>query len=120
MKFTKTHEWVELKNDHIAIIGISRHAQEQLGEVVYVELPQVGKSLSIGQEAAVLESVKAAADVYSPVSGTIESVNENLNTTPELVNSSPEKDGWIFTLKLANPDELKALMDENEYLSSLS
>lgn len=119
MKFSKTHEWVELDVQNIATVGISTHAQEELGEIVYVELPEVGKIISAGQEAAVLESVKAAADVYSPLSGTIESINTALASSPELVNSSPEKEGWIFTLKLTNPAELENLMDKETYLSHL-
>lgn len=119
MKFTKTHEWIELRNDNKAVVGISMHAQQELGDIVYVELPQVGKAIASGQEAAVLESVKAAADVYSPVAGTIQSVNEALIERPELVNRAPESEGWIFTLTLADKTELDGLMDRETYLAQL-
>lgn len=118
MKFTDSHEWIEVAND-IGTVGISKHAQGELGEIVYVELPEVGQVVKAGKEAAVLESTKAAADVYSPVTGTIETVNKNLSTSPNLVNRSPEKDGWIFTVKISNPDELDNLMTEDAYLSQL-
>ncbi len=118
MKFTESHEWIEVNND-IGTIGISQHAQKELGEIVYVELPEEGKQVQAGKEAAVLESTKAAADVYSPVSGTILSVNKNLATSPDLVNSSPEKEGWIFTVKLSNPKELENLMTSEAYYSKL-
>lgn len=118
MKFTESHEWIEVIDD-IGTVGISQHAQKELGEIVYVELPEVGQTVQAGKEAAVLESTKAAADVYSPVTGTIESVNKNLTASPDLVNRSPEKDGWIFTIKINDPDELESLMTENTYLSQL-
>lgn len=118
MKFTESHEWIETENG-LGTVGISRHAQKELGEIVYVELPEVGQTVQAGKEAAVLESTKAAADVYSPVSGTIESVNKNLSSSPDLVNRSPEKDGWIFTIRLNDPDELDNLMNEDAYLSRL-
>ncbi len=118
MKFTESHEWIEVK-DNIGTVGISQHAQKELGEIVYVELPEEGKSVNAGKEAAVLESTKAAADVYSPVSGTILSVNKNLTSTPDLVNISPEKDGWIYTIKLSMPSELENLMTPEIYHSKL-
>lgn len=118
MKFTESHEWIEVTGE-IGIVGISQHAQKELGEIVYVELPEVGQTVQAGKEAAVLESTKAAADVYSPVSGIIQSVNKNLNAAPDLVNRSPQKDGWIFTIKVINPDELNDLMAESAYLSQL-
>lgn len=118
MKFTESHEWIEVK-DNIGIVGISQHAQKELGEIVYVELPEEGKNVKAGKEAAVLESTKAAADVYSPVSGTIQSVNKHLVSAPDLVNHSPEKEGWIFTIKLSNPEELESLMTRENYQSKL-
>jgi glycine cleavage system H protein len=118
MKFTESHEWIVVK-DNIGTVGISQHAQKELGEIVYVELPEEGKNVQAGKEAAVLESTKAAADVYSPVSGTILSVNKNLTSAPDLVNSSPEKDGWIFTIKLSAPEELDHLMTPESYHSKL-
>lgn len=119
MKFTESHEWIDVKGN-IGTVGISQHAQGELGEIVYVELPEVGKTVKAGKEAAVLESTKAAADVYSPVSGVIESVNHNLTSEPNLVNRSPEKDGWIFTIKLSDPAELDAMMTQDAYLAKLS
>lgn len=119
MKFSESHEWIEV-NGNIGTVGISKHAQEELGEIVYVELPTVGKTVKVGKEAAVLESTKAAADVYSPVSGVIESVNHNLSSEPNLVNRSPEKDGWIFKIQLSDPSELDAMMTQEAYLSKLS
>lgn len=110
MKFTETHEWIEIK-DGIGIVGVTTFAQKELGDIVYVELPKVGKEVKKGQEAAVLESTKAAADVYSPVSGIISAVNTDLTHTPELVNQSPENKGWLYKLKLADPKEVDALLD---------
>lgn len=116
MKYTESHEWINVNQD-IGTIGVSEHAQKELGDIVYVELPMVGKTIKAGQEGAVLESTKAAADVYSPVSGTIVEVNELLREKSELINHSPEKDGWIFKVQLSNPAELNQLMSSEEYLS---
>ncbi len=110
MKFTETHEWIQVNGD-IGTVGITEHAQKELGEVVYVELPAVGKQAKAGQEIAVLESTKAAADIYSPVSGEIVEVNQ----MPP-INSSPEKEGWLFKIKLSDPDDLKSLLDRKQYL----
>ena len=118
MKFTESHEWIEVK-DNIGTVGISQHAQKELGEIVYVELPEEGKSVKAGKEAAVLESTKAAADVYSPVSGKILSVNKNLTSSPDLVNRSPEKEGWIYTIELTATEELDHLMTQEAYYSKL-
>jgi len=119
MKFTETHEWIKIQNDNIAVVGVSNHAQEELGEIVYVELPQIGKNVQAGKESAVLESTKAAADVYAPVSGKIISINQELSSSPELVNASPEDKGWLYTIELSNLKELDKLMDKDAYLSSL-
>jgi len=110
MKFTKTHEWIEVING-VGIVGVTNYAQSELGDIVYVELPKVGKQVKKGEEAAVLESTKAAADVYSPVSGIIAEVNSLLNEKPELVNFSSEKEGWLFKLTLSDPSEFDALLD---------
>lgn len=118
MKFSESHEWIEVAGN-IGTVGISQHAQRELGDIVYVELPKVGQTVKAGQEVAVLESTKAAADVYSPVSGTIESVNKNLSASPDLVNRSPEKEGWIYTVKLDDADELEKLMAEEVYHAQL-
>ncbi len=113
-KYTEDHEWVEVDGD-AGVIGISEYAQEQLGDVVFVELPEVGKVLDRGDEVAVVESVKAAAEVYSPVGGEVLEVNEDLNGDPSLVNTDPFGDGWFAKLKLSDPDELDELMDEDTY-----
>jgi glycine cleavage system H protein len=112
--FTKEHEWVRVEGDS-ATVGISNHAQEQLGDIVFAEVPETGKRLSKGQEAAVVESVKAASDVYSPVSGEVTDGNSKVADDPSIVNSDPEGEGWFFKLKLDSPGELDGLMDESAY-----
>jgi len=112
--FTKEHEWIRVEGD-TATVGISNHAQEQLGDIVFAEVPEAGKQLSKGAEAAVVESVKAASDVYAPVSGEVIEGNSALADDPALINSDPEGQGWFFKLKLDNASELDGLMDENAY-----
>jgi glycine cleavage system H protein len=112
--FTKDHEWIEVAGA-AATVGITDYAQSQLGDVVFVEVPEAGRQLAQGGEAAVVESVKAASDVYAPVSGTVTEGNAALSDTPDLVNTSPEADGWFFKLTLSNPSELDGLMDEGAY-----
>lgn len=112
--FTEEHEWVEVEGK-VATVGITEYAQEQLGDVVFVDVPGEGKQFDKGDEAAVVESVKAASDVYSPVSGTIVEGNDVLADEPALVNSDPEGDGWFFKLELSDPSELDGLMDEAAY-----
>jgi glycine cleavage system H protein len=112
--FTREHEWISVDGD-IATVGISNHAQEQLGDIVFTEVPETGRRLSKGQEAAVVESVKAASDVYAPVSGEVIEGNQAVADDPALVNSDPEGDGWFFKLKLDNPGELDGMMDEGAY-----
>ena len=112
--FTKEHEWVRVDGD-TATVGITNHAQEQLGDIVFAEVPEAGRRLSKGQEAAVVESVKAASDVYSPVSGEVIEGNPGVADDPAIVNSDPEGEGWFFKLKLDNPGELDRLMDEAAY-----
>ena len=119
--FTREHEWVRVEGD-TATVGISNHAQEQLGDIVFAEVPEAGRQLSKGQEAAVVESVKAASDVYAPVSGEVVAGNQAVADDPALVNSDPEGQGWFFKLKLSDPSELEGLMDEaayREFLGSL-
>ena len=118
MKFTESHEWIEVK-DGIGTVGVTHYAQKELGDIVYVELTKVGSQVKTGQEAAVLESTKAAADVYAPVSGTILEVNTALVNASQLVNTSPEKEGWLFKITLSNPAEFDALMDKKAYQSRL-
>jgi glycine cleavage system H protein len=112
--FTKEHEWIRVEGD-TATIGISDHAQEQLGDIVFAEVPEAGRRLSKGQEAAVVESVKAASDVYAPVSGEVVEGNQAVVDDPALANSDPEGQGWFFKLKLSDPSELEGLMDEAAY-----
>lgn len=119
MKFTQSHEWIKVEGD-TGTVGVSDHAQHELGEIVFVELPEINKTVKAGQEAAVLESTKAAADVYAPVSGTIFAVNETLNESSGTVNTSPEKDGWLFKIKITDPKELDRLMDEKTYKATLA
>ncbi len=112
--YTEEHEWLSLDGD-TATVGISNYAQEQLGDVVFVELPEPGLALSQGGEAAVVESVKAASEIYSPVSGEVIAVNDGLADRPELVNESPLGDGWFLKIKIADAGELDSLMDEAAY-----
>jgi len=112
--FTEEHEWIEVDGE-TATIGITDYAQEQLGDVVFVEVPQTGAELAKGAEAAVVESVKAASDVYAPISGTVLEGNGALEADPELVNSSADDEGWFFKLTIADKDELEGLMDAKAY-----
>ncbi|TCP33621.1 glycine cleavage system protein GcvH [Sphingomonas sp. BK235] len=112
--FTEDHEWIEVEGQ-TGTVGISDYAQGQLGDIVFVEAPDSGRSLSKGDEAAVVESVKAASDVYAPVSGTVTEGNPALADEPSLVNSDPEGEGWFFKLTLSDPSELETLMDETAY-----
>ncbi|RJF84302.1 glycine cleavage system protein GcvH [Azospirillum cavernae] len=114
VKYTKDHEWVRVEGD-VGTIGISNFAQSQLGDVVFVELPEAGRVLEQGKEAAVVESVKAASDVYCPVSGTVIEANQALVDDPSLANNAPESDGWFFKVTLSDPSQLDALMDEAAY-----
>ena len=114
LRFTRDHEWVRLDGD-LAIVGITDYAQSQLGDVVYVELPEIGHRVEKGKEAAVVESVKAASEVYAPVSGEVAEINEMLTTEPATVNADPMGDGWFIKLRLDDPKELDSLMDEEGY-----
>ena len=112
--FTKDHEWIRVEGNN-AIVGISNHAQEQLGDIVFAETPEAGRSLRKGEEAAVVESVKAASDVYSPISGTVIEGNPALADDPAIINNDPEGAGWFFKLEVTDPSELEGLMDEAAY-----
>src|SRR5438552_8252295 len=114
LRFTKDHEWVRLDGD-LAVVGITDYAQSQLGDVVYVELPEIGRRVVQGKEAAVVESVKAASEVYAPVTGEVAEVNEALAADPAKVNADPMGDGWFLKLRLDDPKELDGLMDEAAY-----
>ena len=113
-RYTKEHEWIRLDGD-TAVVGITEHAQSQLGDVVYVELPAIGKSFAAGEEAAVVESVKAASEVYAPASGEVVAVNDALADTPATVNEDAEGKGWFLKLKLKDPAELEKLMTAEQY-----
>jgi glycine cleavage system H protein len=113
-RFTKDHEWVRLEGD-LAVVGITDFAQSQLGDVVYVELPEIGRQVEQGKAAAVVESVKAASDVFAPVSGEVAAVNDGLAADPARVNADPMGAGWFLKLRLTDPGELDALMDEDGY-----
>ena len=117
IKFSKDHEWINAADTAAAVVGITVHAQDALGDVVFVDLPEVGKTFAQGDVAGVVESVKAAADVYMPVSGEVVEVNEALRADPSLANSDPLGAGWFFKVKLANAGELDGLMDETAYTS---
>ena len=115
LKFLDSHEWARLEEDGTVTVGISDHAQGLLGDIVFVELPDTGKTINKQDDIAIVESVKAASDVYSPLSGEVVSVNEALNDNPELINSSPYNDGWFFIIKPQNIDELEDLLDAEAY-----
>jgi glycine cleavage system H protein len=119
LKYARSHEWARLDSEGTVLIGITDHAQEALGDVVYVELPEIGAEIDAGAEIAVVESVKAASDIYSPVSGEVVEVNQTLEDEPEAVNRSPYTDGWLFRIKLSNPDELNDMMDVDSYLMAI-
>lgn len=114
LKFTKDHEWVNVE-DGVATVGISDYAQKALGDVVFVELPEVGVAFNQGDEVCVVESVKAASEVYAPITGEVKEVNVNLEGEPALVNTGPLDDGWFFTMTVAEENELDELMDEDAY-----
>ena|SRR3989338_8709191 len=113
-RFTKSHEWLEVK-ERTGTVGVTQYAQKELGEIVYVQLPKVGQIVKAGQEIAVLESTKAAADVYSPVSGKIVAVNEKVLAEPGLVNRAPESSGWLFQVDVSHGKEVDALLSKTEY-----
>ncbi|WP_308365413.1 MULTISPECIES: glycine cleavage system protein GcvH [unclassified Microbulbifer] len=115
LKYLSSHEWARLEEDGTVTIGISDHAQDALGDVVYVETPEVGTNLAAGDEAGVVESVKAASDIYAPVSGEVVAVNEALEDAPETVNASPYDDGWFFRVKPSDTSELDKLLDAEAY-----
>ena len=120
MKFTDSHEWIEMEGNEVARVGVTYYAQKELGDVVYVELPILNKVVNAQQEIAVLESTKAAADIYSPVSGTIIEINSKLNNAPELINQSPEEEGWIYKIRLSNGAEVDRLMEKQAYEAMLN
>lgn len=120
LKYIETHQWVRVADDGTATVGITDFAQEQLGDVVYIGLPEVGETVRGGEEAGVAESVKSASDVFSPVTGEVIAINEALEEEPEIVNDDPYGEGWMFRVKLADKGELDALMDADAYGESLA
>ena len=119
LKYTREHEWLKLEGGNVAVIGITAYAQDALGDLVFVELPEVGRKVNKGEDFAVVESVKTAAEVYSPVAGEIVAVNDNLSGNPELIKKSLEE-GWIAKIKVSNPKDLEGLMDKTAYDEFLS
>jgi glycine cleavage system H protein len=117
-RYTRDHEWIRLDGD-VATVGISEYAQDQLGDIVFVELPEIGKQLAKGAEAAVVESVKAASEIFAPVAGEVVAVNDGLADAPQTVNESPEGEGWFLKMKVANRADLDALMDAAAYKAFL-
>ena len=119
LQYTKSHEWVRVNGD-VATVGITDHAQHELTDVVFVELPDVGRIIKAGDACAVVESVKTASDIYSPLSGEVAEVNQAVVDDPALVNSEPYEDGWFFRIRLSNPDELKTLLGPEQYKVQIS
>ncbi len=115
IRFTKDHEWIRVEDDGIGVVGITAHAQERLGDVVFVELPDIGKQVEQGGEIAVVESVKAASDIFAPVAGEVVAANDALTDEPAKVNADPLGEGWFFKLRPRDPAQLEALMDEAAY-----
>jgi len=118
LKYVSSHEWIREEGDGTVTIGVTDHAQEALGDVVFVELPDIDAEVSAGDDAGVVESVKAASDIYAPVSGVVVAVNEDLEDAPEMVNSDPYGDGWFFKLKLTDESELDDLLSADEYTAA--
>jgi glycine cleavage system H protein len=114
MYFTDSHEWIKVEGN-LGQVGVTAHAKHELGEIVYVELPEIGRQVKAGEEVVVLESTKAAADIYAPVSGEIVAVNDAVKNVPDILNQSPEEKGWLFQVRLSNPEELNALMNKTSY-----
>jgi len=115
LKYVASHEWIRDEGNGVVSIGVTDHAQDLLGDVVFVELPEVGDEVSAGDDCGVVESVKAASDIYAPLSGEVIEINEDLEDSPEMVNSDPYGDGWFFRLKLSDPAELDDLLDAEAY-----
>ncbi|EAW41628.1 glycine cleavage system protein H1 [marine gamma proteobacterium HTCC2080] len=115
LKYAKSHEWARIEEDGTVTVGITDHAQESLGDVVYVELPSMGDQLAGGDQAGLVESVKAASDIFSPVTGEVIALNENLEEEPELINSDPYNDGWFFRVKVEDLSELEGMLAADDY-----
>lgn len=115
LKYAKSHEWLKLAGDGTALVGITDYAQNSLGDITFVQLPKIGAALKAGESFGVVESVKAASDIYAPVAGTVVEVNKGLDANPEKVNQAPYTDGWMLKLKLANPADANALLSSDDY-----
>ena len=115
LKYANSHEWARLESDGTIVVGITDHAQDALGDIVFIELPEIGVEVTAGAEVAVVESVKAASDIYSPITGEVVEVNSGLEDQPELVNGSPYEDGWLFTVRVDSGDEFSELLDAEGY-----
>ncbi len=118
IKYTNSHEWIQIDKD-VGTVGITAYAQKELGTIVFAELPTVGKTLTMGQEAAILESTKAAADIYSPVSGEVVEINSELTAAPQVINAFPEDLGWLFKIRLQDPKEVEKLLTKEDYLKMI-
>ncbi len=119
LKYLSSHEWIRVEADGTAYIGITEHAQEAMGDLVFVETPEVGETVTAGEEAGVVESVKAASDIYSPLTGEVLSINEALEEAPETVNNDPYGDGWMFQVKISDSSELESLLSADDYKAQL-
>ena len=115
LKYANSHEWARLESDGTIVVGITDHAQDALGDIVFIELPEIGVEVTAGAEVAVVESVKAASDIYSPITGEVVEVNSGLEDEPELVNGSPYEEGWLFTVRVDSEDEFSELLDAEGY-----
>lgn len=119
LKYVASHEWLRLEDDGTITVGITEHAQDLLGDVVFVELPEVGATITVDEEIAVVESVKAASDVYAPISGEVIAINENLDDDPEVINSDPYGEGWLYKMKANNLEDYEGLLSAEEYENEL-
>ena len=115
LKYTKDHEWARVVDEHLIIVGITDYAQKQLGDIVFVDLPEAGAEMAQGDEAAVIESVKAASDIYAPITGEVGEVNDSLDAEPAIVNQDAQGEGWLFTMSISDTGELDNLMDADAY-----
>lgn len=120
LKYTDTHEWARVESDGSVTVGITDHAQELLGDIVFVELPEVDNDVNAAQETGVIESVKAASDIYAPISGIITEINDNLQDNPDLVNSDPYGEGWLYRLQPTDEDEIEKLLDADSYAEQVA
>ena len=120
LRYAETHEWARTDDDGTVVVGVTDYAQDQLGDVVFVELPEVGRKVAKGDAVAVIESVKTASDIYAPVSGEVVAVNSALETRPEAINESPYEDGWLFSLAPSAEDEYEGLLDAQAYAATLA